>query len=114
LDATFYPAVSEDLSALSRTAGPVAIGRHRFLQKQYLVKSRPPQHVGQRADRWLKRLWVHAGQGMLDSFAEKAPTIVIFDDGRFRSSANDGGKPQKTGRLSGAGEKLCWLSQMIK
>src|SRR5438477_13043716 len=77
--------------------GTVAIGRYRFLQKQYFVKSRRPQHVGQGADRWLKRLWVHSGQGMLDSFAEKAPAIVIFDDGRFRFGASDRGKPQKTG-----------------
>ena len=47
---------------------------------------------------------------MLDSFAKKAPAIVIFEDGRFRLGANDGGKPQKAGRLRGACEKLCWLS----
>ena len=47
---------------------------------------------------------------MLDSFAEKAPAIVTFDNGRFRFGAKDGGKPQKTGRLSGACKKLRWLS----
>jgi hypothetical protein len=85
----------EDLSALSRTAGPLPSDVIDFSRSNISSNPAAPQHVGQGADRWLKRLWVHVGQGMLSGLAEKAPAIVIFHDGRCRFCADNGGKPKK-------------------
>src|SRR5439155_25821179 len=94
-DATLnYPAVSEDLSALSRTAGPLPSGVIDLSRSN--ISLNPAVHnMSARSRSSAERIVGSLRPASAQWLRRKATTIFAHDDGRFRFGANYGRKPKK-------------------